>query len=312
MGIYIGLALILAVAGTNVFTWAVAARVRLRREAQTPYRGGKLGTGEWKESCGEALAATPTAFWLYGTGVLVIMAAIFGLGLVTSELQDRVTEAASAEEAAAVEEEQAEEQAAEPREDELSKMLRCRQALDSLPDPRVDLNAYWDTVNDHVEWQGGGCGFDRRAPLDALTPEEIVRGLDSLDPIVTDDEYFDSATRGWEADFLRLVSRRDREDDRAALIRRLYGRGNPDPEYILPQNARETRRRYLILAALDNAEADGQELRQALVHMSQYRFGDNSNSSVVTRLMALDMLQRRQQQDKDEAASPDRTDAATD
>jgi len=303
MGVFIGLALILVVAGTNVITWAAASRARLRREAQTPYRGGRLGTGEWKESCGEALAGTPAAFWFYGAGVLVIMAAIFGFGLITSDLQDMVVAAASADESAEVAGVQAEEQAAEPREDELSKMLRCRQALDSRPDPRVDLNAYWDAVNGDVH-EIDGCGLDVRATLMALTSEEIVRGLDSLYPIVTDDEYFASATRGWESEFLGLVSRRDREDDRVALIQRLYGRGNP--EAVIRQDALETRRRYLILRALDRAGADGPELRQALVHTSQYLVGADSAAPAIVRQTALEMLLQREQQDKDEAAFRER------
>jgi len=281
MGICIGLALILAVAGTNVITWAVAARVRLRREAQTPYRGGKLGTGEWKESCGEALAATPIAFWFYSAGVLVIMTAIFGLGLVTSDLQDLFAEAASAEETAA-------DATESPESARLTEMLeradRCAAARADLLDPRENLGDYWRQI-DSDSWDGSDCGTDTEAPLLQLLPEDLVRGLDTIS-VVDDDEHFSG---GWyrrqEEAFLRLVKTRNRADDRSLLMRRLYGEPSTFQGAIT-----EARRRYLILMALNEAGAGGPELIAALEYTVKYRIGDDSGFAVTLREMAREML----------------------
>lgn len=281
MGIYIGITALFIVIGTNVITWAAASRVSLRRAADSPYRGKKLTGDEWKETVGDALVATPAAAWFYWVGVLGIMALVYGLGLATGDLQNLVTEAASAEGTI-------EDAAESPESQELTEMLEqqrtCRSRLANRPDPTKNLYGFF--MHDRSsEWRYG-CEVQPDSRLNTLSSARLVEGLEEGAPETIGD------SRGWEAgyihetdrNFLALVKTRGRESDLTALSARLFG----------PTGTRgvqvESRIRYIILLALAENRADSEQVVGALEYTLEWRQGDNGEQCVAVRELARELL----------------------
>jgi hypothetical protein len=278
MGIVIGFVLIMVAWFSCVVTWAVASRVRSRRLSESPFRGSKLTTEEWKESVGEALAATPRAAWLYGFGYISLMLLIFGLGYVTPSLERVVAEAAVAEESADAE------PAYDYESEALTLMLECSSRRENRPDPSERLFRYFDYENNlELAYQ---CRRQADPRLLEMSSEQLVKGLDGGIGSLERNRWVEGSFNTAETDFLELVKNRDRPDDRNALSRRLYG------DAALRHGVMtESRIRYLILLALaENGAASSDKFVDALEYTFEWRRGDVTSQCVSVRERAREML----------------------
>jgi hypothetical protein len=274
---------------------ALGARVRFRRQSETPYRGTEFTEEQWNETFLESWCKT-SAGMTHAIVLMMILVAVsvcagYHIGhfeRIHEDEQNRLNE---------VERNRISKEDRRIREEEHVQHIeqRCEKLRQdfSAVRPEDDIVRFWKVVPGliHGSWE---CKIDVLPRLESLSSEQVTKALDYISLIIEQRRLLPGMRYGNsyytdEVGWTRLISHRNSPNDRLALAVRL--KGTTLTEYrSLP---REIRLRFLILRALDRSEIeDTPEMRAALEYTATWREGDNDPNLITVRMMAIQLLAR--------------------
>lgn len=285
MGWYVLLAVfsMFAMLCTAIVAHTVGARVRLRRQSESPYRGGKITSQEWTESCLEAFFGTLGGMYRIALTCVGILAYAGVLGFACSSIYDGIQQNR-------FQDLEAQNRAAEIQEEiERQRQYdeRCERLRESIPDPNQDLAGYWN----RVETMHVSILCPSRSSVEDISAVHVAAALDyvHINDGVMHTQGSINGQRGFEWHWLSLVRRRNSPHDRLELARRLYG--IPSKAHLVRH---EMRVKFLILRALALSPKieNTSEIRDALEYAASWRQDDTHQHLITIREMARMQLRR--------------------